>query len=95
MWRIEKVSRSEEKFFYYFAMCQKKAHDKNRTVKHDLAVYYIFAVCAHGREILYRVPDRNYTANYRALGIEPDSDSVWAPDSGVERGTRRDHKSSI
>ena len=84
--------------------CAKKAHDKARllscakikhTGKYDLAVYYIFVVCTYGKKVVYRVPDRNYTANYRAHGIEPDSDSVWAPDSGVERGTRRDHKSSI
>ena len=52
-------------------MCQKK-----HTAKHDFAVYYIFAVCAHGKKIVWRVPNRKHTANYRAHGKEPDYGSA-------------------
>jgi len=28
MWKVEKVSRWEDNFFYYFAVCQNKTHGK-------------------------------------------------------------------
>ena len=39
--------------------CAKKMH----TAKHDFAVCYIFAMCAHGQGLLCHVPDRKHTAN--------------------------------
>ena len=43
------------------SMCQ-----KNTQQSMTLAVCYIFTMCAHDKEILYRVPNRKYTANYWA-----------------------------
>jgi hypothetical protein len=54
--------------------CHEKAHGKlcrvkkKHKAKYVFAVYYIFAVCAHGKVVICRVPDRKHTANYRAHG---------------------------
>ena len=46
---------------FFFAVCKKKY-----TAKHVFAMCYIFAVCAHGKEVIYCVSDRKHVANYRA-----------------------------
>lgn len=41
---------------------------------------YIFAMCAHGKKINWRVRDRKHTTNYPAHGKEPDSGSAEMSD---------------
>ena len=50
-------------------------------------MWYIFTVCAHGKEDICRLPDRIHTANYQAHGKEPDYDSakLQSDHGGVEQ----------
>ena len=56
---------------YSFAVYQKKAHDNfilyrepKHTAKRFFTVCYIFTVCAHGKEVFCRVPDRKHTTTW-------------------------------
>jgi len=64
------LNKAHGKAWLCLAMCQIK-----HTAKHDFAVCYIFTVCPHSKEVLYRVPHRKHMANYRAQDKEPDSGS--------------------
>ena len=55
-----KKNRDEKIIFLFILPCAKIRH----TAKHIFAVCYIFAVCAHDKEVVYRVFDKKHTANF-------------------------------
>ena len=56
---------------YSFAVYQKK-----HTAKHIFTVCHIFAVCAHSKEVLCRVPGRKHTAKSQILVVDSSSSAT-------------------